>query len=127
MGQADTFCLAQVFLCSCPIHAVLMSREEKIKAMKKWGIILCVLALTAIVLSATLATSEATRSSAKDDDPDIPRTWKTAMSKEEYMLRREEHVALMRGIGTGLPFDPLARIQAIQELEEQQSRLLGTT
>lgn len=77
----------------------------------------CGLAFSGVVLSTMV----------ENDDPDIPRAWKNAMSKEEYMLRREEHVALMRGIGTGLPFDPLARIQAVQKLEEQQRRLLGTT
>ena len=60
-----------------------------------------------------------------DDDPDVPRTWKNVMSKEEYMLKRAEHIALLRGIGGGLPFNPALRIQAVQQLEEQQSRLLG--
>src|SRR5918992_3145007 len=95
--------------------------------MKKGLIIFALLAFAAFVLWTAPSISDAARSAFTDDDPDIPRTWKNVMSKEEYMLRREEHVALMRGIGTGLPFDPLARIQAVQKLEEQQTRLLGTT
>jgi photosystem II stability/assembly factor-like uncharacterized protein len=94
--------------------------------MKKWLIVLCVLALT-VVLSATLSISEAAWSSSTDDEPDIPRTWKNVMSKEEYMLRRDEHIGLMRGIGTGLPFDPALRIRAIDQLNEQQRRLTGAT
>ncbi len=63
----------------------------------------------------------------ENEDPDVPRLWKNAISKEEYMLRREEHVGLLRGIGTGLPFDPNLRIQAIEQLKQQQDRLLGNT
>lgn len=78
---------------------------------------LCGLAFSGVVLSTMV----------ENDDPDIPRAWKNAMSKEEYMLRREENIALMRGIGTGLPFDPDLRIQAIDQLSQQQQRLLGAT
>src|SRR5687767_5598607 len=95
--------------------------------MKKGLILFALLAVAALVLWASPSLSNKGWTVVTDDDPDVPRTWKNAMSKEEYMLRREEHVALMRGIGTGLPFDPLARIQAVQKLEEQQRRLLGTT
>jgi hypothetical protein len=64
---------------------------------------------------------------ADDDDPDMPRAFQAAMSKEEFMLRREENIALLRGIGTGAPFDPVLRMHAIQQLDEQQKRLLSTS
>lgn len=63
----------------------------------------------------------------ENDDPDIPRAWKNAMSKEEYMLKRDEHIALMRGIGTGIPFNPAVRMQALEQLDEQQRRLTGAS
>ncbi|HKO42861.1 MAG TPA: hypothetical protein VJU84_06215 [Pyrinomonadaceae bacterium] len=95
--------------------------------MKKWLMVLCVLTLTTLALSVTLSISEAARSSSADDEPDIPRAWKNVMSKEEYMLRRNEHIALLRGLGTGVSFDPALRMQAIRQLDEQQRRLLGGT
>lgn len=95
--------------------------------MKRVLLVLGVLALAALVLWASPYVSNAAGSLSTDDDPDVPRTWKNAMSKEEYMLRREEHIALLRGIGTGIPFDPAVRMQALKQLEEQQRRLTGTT
>ena len=83
--------------------------------MKKWVIVLCVLTLTTLALSVTLSISEAARSSSTDDEPDIPRAWKNVMSKEEYMLRRNEHIALLRGLGSGVSFDPALRMQALQD------------
>ncbi len=47
------------------------------------------------------------------------------MSKEEYMLKRAEHIALLRGLGSGLPLNPSVRMQAIRQLEQQQKQLLA--
>ncbi len=94
--------------------------------MKRVLVTVCLLALAVLVSWASpFITKAALSAFTGDDDPDVPRTWKNVMSKEEYMLRRAEHLALLRGIGTGLPFDPALRMQAIQQLEEQQSRLLA--
>jgi photosystem II stability/assembly factor-like uncharacterized protein len=95
--------------------------------MKRVLMVLGVLAFAALVLWAAPYVSNAAASLSTDDDPDVPRTWKNAMSKEEYMLRREEHIALLRGVGTGLPFDPALRLRAIEQLNAQQERLLGAT
>lgn len=92
--------------------------------MKKGLIILALLALAAFVLWASPFTSSAQQSST-NDDPDVPRTWKNIMSKEEYMLKREEHINLLRGIGTGFPFNPSVRMRAIDQLNLQQRRLFG--
>jgi len=81
--------------------------------------------LAALTLWASPFLNNASTSLFKDDDPDVPRTWKNAMSKEEYMLRREENIALLRGIGTGVSLSPVLRMQAIKQLEDQQKRLLG--
>lgn len=94
--------------------------------MKKGLMILGVLALTALVLWVSPFTSSAQQSST-NDDPDVPRLWKNMMSKEEYMLKRDEHINLLRGIGTGLPFNPAVRMRAIEQLNLQQQRLFGAT
>ncbi|MGQ0762203.1 MAG: hypothetical protein ACT4OT_09360 [Acidobacteriota bacterium] len=96
--------------------------------MKKSLLVLSTLVLMlGLVWGSSLITEAGLSVFSGDDDPDVPRMWKNAMSKEEYMLRRDEHIALLRGVGTGLPFDPALRIQAIEQLNEQQNRLLGTT
>src|SRR5688500_17059967 len=92
--------------------------------MKKGLMIVALLALAAFALWASPFTSRAQQSST-NDDPDVPRLWKNVMSKEEYKLRREEHVSLLRGIGTGLPFNPSVRMRAIDQLNSQQRRLFG--
>ncbi len=94
--------------------------------MKKVLVITSVLALTALILLTSPSISEAALSFFADDDPDVPRLWKNAISKEEYMLRREENIALLRGIEKDVPFDPALRMEAIEQLNEQQERLLAT-
>ncbi len=93
--------------------------------MKKVLLTVSLLASVVLILSASPFITKAALSFFTDDDPDVPRTWKNVMSKEEYMLKRAEHIALLRGIGTGLPFNPSLRMQAIQQLEQQQRLLLA--
>jgi photosystem II stability/assembly factor-like uncharacterized protein len=95
--------------------------------MKRAWMILGGLVLAITLVWAFPTISKVTASMFQDEDPDVPRMWKNAMSKEEYMLRRDENIALLRGIGTGLPVNPALRIQAIKQLDEQQSRLLNQT
>jgi len=45
-------------------------------------------------------------SAGADQDPDIPRSAQSGVSKEEFMLRRAEAIALLRGIQQGEAFDP---------------------
>jgi len=93
--------------------------------MKKTIIIAGVCSLALLILLASPFIRRASLSLFTDDDPDVPRTWKLGMSKEEYMLRREEQIALMRGLGNGLPVNPALRMKAIKKLNEQQA-LLGS-
>ena len=93
--------------------------------MKKAVVITGVLALTLLALWASPSSiSQAALSFFAEDDPDVPRLWKNAISKEEYMLRRNENIALLRGLESDVPFDPALRMEAIRQLEEQQERLL---
>ncbi len=95
--------------------------------MKKAIVVAIVCSLTLLALLASPFIRHASLSLFTDDDPDVPRTWKLAMSKEEYMLRREEQIALMRGLGNSLPVNPALRIKAVRKLNEQQQNLLGST
>ena len=93
--------------------------------MRKLLVTTSLLALILLISAASPFINKAALSLFTDDDPDVPRTWKNVMSKEEYMLKRAEHIALLRGLGPGLTLNPALRIQAIQQLEEQQARLLS--
>src|SRR3954471_7720493 len=55
-------------------------------------------------------------------DPDMP--FETGMSKEEYMLRRSEQIAMLRGIDKDHPFEPQLRTNAIQKMESQKDEIL---
>ncbi|HEV2884565.1 MAG TPA: hypothetical protein VGW36_06880 [Pyrinomonadaceae bacterium] len=94
-------------------------------SIKRAIVITIVCSLTLLILWGSPFISKAALSLFTDDDPDVPRAWKNAMSKEEYMLRREEQIALMRGLGSGLP-NPALRIQAVNKLNLQQQSLLGS-
>ncbi|MEZ5426154.1 MAG: carboxypeptidase regulatory-like domain-containing protein [Pyrinomonadaceae bacterium] len=63
---------------------------------------------------------------AYDDEPDMPgflQQAKNKFSKEEFMLKRSEGVAMKRGIYKDLPFDPKMRPAAIRKMEEQENLL----
>src|ERR1700682_6119274 len=47
------------------------------------------------------------------------------MEESEYLRLREEHIARLRGIEPGQPFDFNARTRAIQQLENQESLLIA--
>ncbi|HEX6184513.1 MAG TPA: MBG domain-containing protein [Pyrinomonadaceae bacterium] len=57
-----------------------------------------------------------------DDDADIPRFMVGKIVKEDYLMRRAEHINRMRGIERGKPFDPGARGRAIRDLDRQQGK-----
>src|SRR5260370_36152620 len=41
--------------------------------------------------------------------------------KSEYLRLRDEHIARLRGWEPGKPFDPTARVRAIQQMEKQEA------
>ncbi len=55
-----------------------------------------------------------------DDDPDMPSFSANNMSKEEFLTRRANAIAMRRGIDTVKPFNPQFRINAILQMQEQQ-------
>jgi hypothetical protein len=57
------------------------------------------------------------------DDPDMPSQFQTGMSKEEFMNKRSENIAMLRGIKKDEPFNPQFRINAIRNLETQEAKL----
>src|SRR6266498_3859214 len=55
-----------------------------------------------------------------DDDPDLPGFMAGTVDKEDYLLRRQEHIEKLRGVERGRPFDPHARGRAIEEMKRQE-------
>lgn len=55
------------------------------------------------------------------DDPDMPSRFETGMSKEEFMLKRSEQIAMLRGVEKDKPFDPSLRMEAVGQLESQEN------
>jgi hypothetical protein len=89
--------------------------------MKKLIVLIAVVVLTGGLLlsSSTVRETAAHIVEYFYSDPDMP--FETGMSKEEYMLKRSEHIAMLRGIDKDHPYDFLSRPAAIQKLEEQES------
>ena len=62
-----------------------------------------------------------------EDDPDLPPASvglpDTDFSKEDFMLRRAEGIALKRGISRDAQFDPQIRQEAILQMERQEAFL----
>src|SRR6187455_1411320 len=57
-------------------------------------------------------------------DPDLPPDFigpPSGFSKEDFMLRRAEGIALKRGIDKDKPFDPRFRQAAIAQMERQEA------
>ena len=52
-------------------------------------------------------------------DPDMG-PFDSGMSKEEFMEKRSEGIAMLRGVEKDKPFDPQKRISALKELDQQE-------
>ena len=64
----------------------------------------------------------------EENDPDMPGAFgKSKISKEAFMLLREEDIARRRGILKDEIVDPMLRIRAIQRMNQQKSQLRGTS
>ncbi|MGH9947842.1 MAG: hypothetical protein ACRD6X_11640 [Pyrinomonadaceae bacterium] len=59
-------------------------------------------------------------------DPDAG-PFDPGMSREEFMLRRSEYIAELRGVEKDKPFDPRYRIDAILQMESQEKSLVDGT
>ncbi len=55
------------------------------------------------------------------DEPDLPDFARFKVNKEEFMTRRAEFIAELRGITKDAPVDPKLRIGAIAEMEKQET------
>src|SRR6266404_859089 len=56
------------------------------------------------------------------NDPDMPAFAKGNVDEADYIRRREEYIARLRGWETDKPFEPSARSRAIQQMEEQEGQ-----
>ncbi len=57
-------------------------------------------------------------------EPDLPDFAKYKVDKEDFMTRRAEGIAMLRGLSKDEPVDPHLRIEGIRKMEEQE-RLAG--
>jgi Secretion system C-terminal sorting domain len=60
------------------------------------------------------------------EDPDMPDFLRSTMSKEEFMQRRADAIAMKRGVEKDKPFDPANRINAIRQMEEQKRAIAAS-
>ncbi|MEW6510138.1 MAG: T9SS type A sorting domain-containing protein [Bacteroidota bacterium] len=60
---------------------------------------------------------------AQGGDADLPRLMEGRVSKEEYILQRDQYIAMLRGLPYALPYDP--RVRAINAMQAQVSRSLA--
>ncbi len=90
--------------------------------MKKLAVLFVVLGLTmGLVLGwDTVRRVGADLLNLDHDDPDMPQHLKAGLTKEEFMLRRAEGVAMKRGLHEGEDVDRQARPQAVGQLDEQE-------
>ncbi len=93
--------------------------------MKRAIVSASVCALTLFILWAFPFIGNAALALLTGDDPDVPPSVQNVISKEEFLLRRNEHIALLRGLDPRLPLNPALRMQAVETLNEQQQLLLG--
>ena len=72
--------------------------------------------------------SEASKSSSNgdgdDEDPDLP-SGAGNIDKESYLRQRAGHLAMLRGVTPGQPFDASLRIKAIKEMDQQEAQISG--
>jgi hypothetical protein len=57
------------------------------------------------------------------DDPDRPKFLRGNFDEAEYVRLREAHIALLRGVEPGKPFDITARSRAINQMDRQMAEL----
>ena len=57
------------------------------------------------------------------DDPDLPKFMKGKISEADYMRLRNEYLQMRLGMTPGQPYDPMIRVRAIREMEQQEAKL----
>ncbi|HEX9917810.1 MAG TPA: hypothetical protein VGA87_01520, partial [Pyrinomonadaceae bacterium] len=60
---------------------------------------------------------------AKEEDPDLPAMQKGKINFEAYFLKRQEHINMLLGVADDGTYNPLLRVKAIDQMEQQESRL----
>src|SRR5687768_8616020 len=69
--------------------------------------------------------TEITESEQNDEgDPDLP-PGSGDVDKESYLQQRSQHIAMLRGVEAGKPFDLALRNRAIKQMEQQEAELSG--
>ena len=59
----------------------------------------------------------------KEDNPDLPAFQNGKINFEAYFIKRQEHINMLLGIAEDGTYDPMLRVQAIKQMERQESEL----
>ncbi|MBX7222803.1 MAG: hypothetical protein K1Y36_22835 [Blastocatellia bacterium] len=62
---------------------------------------------------------------AEGDDPDLPSFFKGKINKKDYLRRRGEYFAKLRGLPHSLPYEPRSKAIQLMERQELEGRRLG--
>jgi len=60
---------------------------------------------------------------AKEEDPDLPAMQKGKINFEAYVQKRQEHINLLLGVAEDGTYNPMLRVKAIKEMEQQEAKL----
>jgi hypothetical protein len=60
---------------------------------------------------------------AKEEDPDLPAMQKGKINFEAYFLKRQEHVNMLLGVADDGTYNPMLRVKAIEQMEQQEAQL----
>jgi hypothetical protein len=59
----------------------------------------------------------------KEEDPDLPPAQRGKVNFEAYHTKRQEHINMLLGVAEDGTYNPLLRVKAIAQMEQQESRL----
>ncbi len=99
----------------------------------KRPLLITTVAIIAVIITSAAIWSSVNKSIAnKDvpldgDEPDVPKMLqeaKSRFSKEEFLQKRAEGIAIKRGIVKDQPFDPSLRPKAIEKMEKQEELIV---
>lgn len=59
----------------------------------------------------------------KEDNPDLPLFQNGKANFESYFIKRQEHINLLLGVAEDGSYNPMLRVKAIEQMEQQEARL----
>lgn len=59
----------------------------------------------------------------KEDNPDLPYAQNGKVNFEAYLVKRQEHINMLLGMPEDGTYDPMLRVKAIKQMEQQEAKL----